>query len=668
MRHRSLFFSFPSLSFLSFSFLTLPFLAVLPRAARAADWQQPTAEELKMTAEPSAPNADAIYLYREYVTDNKNHMEAVYVRLKILRDEGKKYADVELTGAGRDFQITDIQGRTIHSDGTVIPFTGKPYEKLLVKTKTLQYKAKVFSLPEVENGSILEYRYKRRYEDNFLRSPEWNVQHSLFVRKAHFHYIPTDREVISHVDKGSVTSSIAYSQLLPNGSKVVENRGEFDLVAENIPSLPKEEYEPPMDAFAYRVRFYYTSKRSSQEFWDSYGKSWSHDIDKFAAPSSAITAAAKELTSGAATQDEKLGKLYDAVMKLDNTRYSREHSQDENRAEGVKHIKSAADVLALKRGSPDDLAMLFLALARAAGFHAEAMAVVDRDRDFFQQNYLDGNQFDDLIVFVTVDGKERAFDPGERYMTYGTLHWKHAFAGGIRQQDGHTAIANSPGIGYKDTIVQRVADITLAPDGALTGTAMIICTGQQAVLWRQKALEGDEVALKKEFEDQLQPALPPGIILHTDHFLGLDSENTNLMVRMNFSGSLGTATGKRVFLPLSIFAAGSGDPFASSHREEPVDLHYPYLEKDEVTLRLPAGFQVESVPGDARVDLPQNALYLSHAKADGQTITYARSYVLANILYNASEYDKLKGFFDNVSNKDRAQAVLHIAAAAHAGQ
>jgi hypothetical protein len=423
-----------------------------------------------------------------------------------------------------------------------------------------------------------------------------------------------------------------------------------------------------MQAFAYRVRFYYTGKRSAQEFWDSYGKSWSHDIDKFVSPSPAIADAAKELTSGATTQDEKLGKLYDAVMKLDNTRYSREHSKDEDRAEGVKRIKSAADVLALKRGSPDDLALLFLALARAAGFHAEAMAVVNRDRDFFDQNYLDGDQFDDLIVFVTVDGKERAFDPGERYMTYGTLHWKHTLAGGIRQQDGHIAITNSPNIGYKDTIVQRVAEITLAPDGALTGTATIICTGQQAVRWRQKALEGDEVALNKDFDDQLQPALPPGIIIHTDHFLGLDSENSNLMVRMKISGSLGTATGKRIFLPLSIFSAGESSPFSSSHREQPIDLRYPYLEKDEVTLHLPPGLQVESVPGDARVDLPQNAVYLSHAKADGQTITYARSYVLANVLYGASEYEKLKGFLDNVSNKDRAQAVLHLAAATHAGQ
>jgi transglutaminase-like putative cysteine protease len=657
VRRRSL---FVSLLFLS--------LSILPSAALAADWQQPTPDELKMTSEPAAPNADAVYLYREETTDDKLHVESVYVRIKILRDEGKKYGDVEIIGSSNYSGITDIQGRTIHSDGTAIPFTGKPYEKLLFKTAKMQYRAKVFSLPDVETGSILEYRYKLRYDDNSVISPTWNIQQPIYIRKAHYHFVPTEREVLSHVDKGSATTQIAYSQMLPKDDKVVLTRGVYDLDVKNIPALPREEYEPPMGAFAYRVRFYYTSVRTPQEFWNSYGKSWSHDVDKFAAPSPAINDAAKELTSGATTQDEKLNKLYDAVMKLENTRYSREHSQDENRAEGIKHIKSASDVLALKRGSPDELAMLFLALARAAAFHAEAMAVVNRNRDFFQQNYLNGDQFDDLIIFVTVDGKERAFDPGERYATYGTLQWTHTLAGGLRQQDGHTAITNSPGIGYKDTIVQRVADLTLASDGTVTGTATIVLTGQNAMRWRQRALEGDQVELKKGFEDQLQPDLPPGIMIHTDHFLGLDEEGTNLVVRMNVGGSLGTATGKRIFLPLSIFAAGGRDPFASSHREEPIDLQFPFLEKDQVTLHVPAEFQVESVPTDARVDLPQNAVYLSVAKASGQTITYERNLIMANILFTAAEYDKLKGFFDDVSNKDRAQAVLHFTVKTQPGQ
>ncbi|HZY74420.1 MAG TPA: hypothetical protein VFE22_15035, partial [Edaphobacter sp.] len=260
------------------------------------------------------------------------------------------------------------------------------------------------------------------------------------------------------------------------------------------------------------------------------------------------------------------------------------------------------------------------------------------------------------------------FDPGERYMQYGVLQWTHSMAGGIRQQDGKIAIANSPGIGFKDTVIQRTAEITLSPDGTVSGDAMIVYTGQLAASWRQKALEGDQVQLKKDFDDELQPDLPPGLIVKTDHFLGLDTEGTNLMVRMKVSGSLGTATGKRVFLPLSIFSAGAGNPFASSHRAEPIDLRYPYEEVDQITLRLPPGFQVESLPEKAQVNLPQMAAYGSGAKADSQTITFMRNYIMANILYSPREYDKLKGFFDDVSNKDRAQAVLHVAATSAQGQ
>ncbi len=68
-------------------------------------------------------------------------MWKIYVRLKVLTEKGKENANVELrqyqeTGLRRLFSgytVGDIQGRTIHSDGTIIPFTGKPYEKVVDK-------------------------------------------------------------------------------------------------------------------------------------------------------------------------------------------------------------------------------------------------------------------------------------------------------------------------------------------------------------------------------------------------------------------------------------------------------------------------------------------------------------------------------------------------------
>ena len=76
----------------------LPYLLLLlvSLPAFAQGWIQPTPEELKMTVEPAAPDAGAIYLYRDERADDKLHMHSLYVRMKILTDEGKKFADVEL--------------------------------------------------------------------------------------------------------------------------------------------------------------------------------------------------------------------------------------------------------------------------------------------------------------------------------------------------------------------------------------------------------------------------------------------------------------------------------------------------------------------------------------------------------------------------------------------
>ncbi len=65
----------------------------------------------------------------------------------------------------RGFTIEQVSGRTVHSDCTVVPFEGKPFDKLVVKGHNLRI-VKAFSLPDVQVGSILAYRYNLRYADN----------------------------------------------------------------------------------------------------------------------------------------------------------------------------------------------------------------------------------------------------------------------------------------------------------------------------------------------------------------------------------------------------------------------------------------------------------------------------------------------------------------------
>jgi hypothetical protein len=187
-------------------FLCLGFLACAPAFASSNEWAQPTAQQLKMTSDPAAPNASAVYLYYEEIVDDKLHLHKVYAEVKILTEKGKEdfneiempYESGEATpeGGNADEQsVNQVRGRTIEPDGTVVPFTGKPYQKQLLKIGGEKLMEKVFSLPDVRVGSVIEYEYTRDYESNWYEPPEFDIQRPYYVHQAHFHFVPAPPEI-----------------------------------------------------------------------------------------------------------------------------------------------------------------------------------------------------------------------------------------------------------------------------------------------------------------------------------------------------------------------------------------------------------------------------------------------------------------------------------------
>src|ERR1039458_4172348 len=131
-------------------------LALTSPAILLAQFQQPTDEELKMTADPKAPGAAAVYLNIEEIANDPMHFQSFYARIKVLTEKGKELATQEVPYLKGNFKITDIKARTIHSDGTIIPLVGKPEDLMISKSGDQQFGRKVFTLPSVEVGSILE--------------------------------------------------------------------------------------------------------------------------------------------------------------------------------------------------------------------------------------------------------------------------------------------------------------------------------------------------------------------------------------------------------------------------------------------------------------------------------------------------------------------------------
>ena len=626
-------------------------LAVAAPALVYAQFQQPTPEELKMTADPKAPGASAVYLYHEEIYDGPAHFSSFYERIKVLTEKGKELATVSVPYEPSVDRVANIEGRTIHADGTVIPLTAKPSDLMDVKTKGYQRNSVVFTLPSVEVGSILEYRLKLRRDDDWTFFPTWKVQRALFVRKAHFSFRPT-----------SFINMMYAVNLGDSDVKVTQDKKDvFSLDITDVPPEPDDDWMPPMNTLRWRVEFFRNNNGFTTEeaFWDNARKYWANWIRDFTDPTGPIKKAVAEIVAPSDTDEQKAAKIYGAVQKLDNTDFSRTKSKAERKKEKLKDIVKAEDVWKQQSGSADDIALLYAAMARAAGLKVWPAYLVNRNRAMFDMTYLSDSQFDNDIVIVELDGKSVYLDPGQKMCPFGLLHWKHTWATGFRLTDKGAAIATTPGLTYKVSTVKRTAVLDIDETGNVKGTVRLTMTGPNSLYWRQRALENDEEEVKKEFKESVQDDLPEGVQADFDHFIGLGDYNTSLMGIVKVSGNIGSATGKHFFLPGLFLQSRAKHPFvAQDKRAISVDVHFPNLEQDDVTYNLPPGFNVESMPQDADANWPDHALLRIHASAENGSVNVLRTLAYNFTLLDPKEYSNLHDFYLKVATADQQQLVL----------
>jgi len=624
------------------------------RAQFGAQFSAPEPDELKMTADPKAPGAAAVYMNREETEDQGARTQTIYERIKVLTEKGKELATIRIPYEVGGMTVTDIDGRTIHGDGTVIPFKGPPSDLVDFKTKEMQIDTLVMTLPSVEVGSILEYRFKRHFDKTFLPPPQWEIQEAYFVHKAHYSFKPI------------FSLNLTCSTRIHSDAKVVrDDKGGYTLDIADVPPTPDEDWMPPAGTFRWRVEFYHAFAPNPDVFWQQAETSWGKGVQEFINPTGTIRKAAESLVTPSDPEHVKAEKLYAAIMKLDNTDFTREKSQAERKKEKLKPVRKVEDVWKQQSGNGQEIALLYVALARAAGLTAWPMQVVDRNRAIFDRGYLSAEQLDDFLAIVTVDGKEIMLDPGQKMCPYGHLHWAHTMATGFRMADGGAKIASTPGGQSSAAVLSRVADLTIDADGSVKGTLRFVMTGPAALYWRQLTLRNDQDEVKKQFNDSLDDRIPEGVHADFDHFLALEDYDVNLIAVVKVSGSLGAATGKRFFLPGMFFESRAHHPFvAEDKRLTPIDVHYPETEEDDVTYRLPPGYTVESAPPATHAAWPDHATLTIASTTGKDSVKVERTLTYNYTLLDAKAYPDLHDFYQKVATADQQQIVLARAAAA----
>lgn len=691
-------------------------LGLTTSLAAFGQFHAPTTEELQMTSDPLAPDAAAVYLYREEIVDDPHHFRSVYARIKILKDSGTELATVHVTyrksfvfSAGGDnsshmgggfanhwdlpdmnrtgedapndtntfaghIEIGALQGRTIHPDGTIVPMTEQQADLLKEKLGRTQENELTFTLPDVHKGDILEYYYQVRY-DRFQQAPYWQVQQPFFVHKEHFVFIPdvqfthlglgegpgmSDRQLLDRT--GEVETDIRATSILPQGEKLQKDaQGHYFVDLSNVPPTPSESYAPPIAGQIYHVEFYYTFTPSAKIFWQKEMDFWTKALDKYIAPTALIKSTANEITSGASTPLDKAKLLYGLVQKFDNQDLDRLAAVAPD--DGAIPFGSVEEVLQAKRGSSRQLTFLYLSLARAAGLDARPIRLAGRDRHLFNAETLDTSQLDSVIVGLNLNGKETYLDPGERMAPFETLYWAHAGAGGVALvSGGKVETLITPLQDNRANTVVRVGTLSISQQGAVSGTLKVGFIGQQALAWRQLSLRQGAAAVQQEMQQRFDAELPSGVQAHIERIAGLDDPEHQLVAVLPVTGSLAASTGSHMVLPRLFFDSKNTNPFPDdAHRVWPVDMHYPAQEQEQITYQLPAGFKLNAPPAEVNLRFAENAAYVLRSQVSANSVTNARILARGFTLLDPSQYTELHDFYQKVAENDHQQISLDAA-------
>jgi Domain of Unknown Function with PDB structure (DUF3857) len=531
-----------------------------------SDWPPIKPEELKMTGVPEAPGAPAVILYRQVDREDKlfGSKEHVYMRIKVLTEDGRKYGDVEIPSLQGRYDISSVRGRTVHIDGTVIPFNGKVFDRTIFKSKGISYLAKVLVMPDVQVGSVIEYEYYIDYQDRYFYQEEWVLSDALFTREAKFSFTPYTQHGFS------VRWNIPAG--LPEGVKPpeIQAAGIVRMEAHNIPAFQTEDYMPPPSELKYRVLFIYSNgatENDPDKFWKSFAKKQNDEIEGFVGKRAVLEKTVAETVSAGDTADIKLHKLYERTQKIRNFTYELRKTDEEKKREGLKPPNNVEELLSNGYGSKKQIDWLFLGLARAAGVEAYPLLLSNRKQNFFKKERMNTRELGFTAVAVKVDGREIYLDPGGEMAPYGLLPWEETGVAGLKlDKTGGTWMETN----LEDSSiseVRRVADLNLAEDGTFEGKLAVTFSGQEVYALRIDEMLKDEEAQKKFLEDKVKEYVAAGTEVELTNKPDLTSAAPSLVAEFHLKApGCASISGKHAIMPVGLFGSSEKHIFEHESR------------------------------------------------------------------------------------------------------
>jgi hypothetical protein len=613
-------------------------------------WRPVTPQDRNITAaDIGDPEADAAILFREGDLDDDDAEGTslkVYVRIKVFTDRGRRYGDVQLPYRAELGRINDVHARTVHSDSKEFPVEGREiYDKLLVTTGHSIWRAKTFSMPSVEAGSIIEYRYRQTYPRGF-RYFALDLQSELFIKELKYRIRP---EAASHLEvRWTAFNNGADKQFKPVWD------GRYIIDGLNIAPFRREPLMPPDPAVKMWGWLYYSkeTERDPDKYWPDYVKSNFQAAAAQTAPTALIKRIVGSITLSGDTPSEKVERIYHYVQsEIRNTGASA--AQPGIQVSGK--VYGPEEVIRRRYGTSHEINRLFISMLRAAGVDARVVELTTRDENFFRRSFPDSFQLNsELTAVIGPGGSPTFYDPGTPNCPIGLLAWEKEAVPALVYDREDPRFVDTPIAEAGSSLEDRTLVVTPLQDGRVTAHAELKVSGHRAMDLRGELSDLSLDQQRKRVVSGVREILPTAIVedssIKLSNTAGYEGP-VELSCEFTAPG-FALPTEKRLLLRPALLEHRDENLLPAPHRTNDIYFRYPWSEQDKVIVEIPDGYS-EQLPENVTIDIGA-ARYDATFRREGRHIVYERKLSVNAIVFPAEQYSTVKSFFDRVYQADRA--------------
>ncbi len=616
--------------------------------------------ELELTTYEDDPEATAVKLFDIGKTDFKimddGGLDIRFVRkvrIKILKEAGIEHSEIKLhyyaDGYGKTEKFNSIEATSINYENNQIVKTELD-KKLIYDEKVNEYyNAKVFAIPNVKVGTIIEYTFEK--STPFVRRlPIWEFQSDIPTIYSHYTIKMVPFYDYSFISQGLATSPLVNSYVDKSdrffaGLEFNDMVYEFEL--KNIPAFYDDEFITSRNDYIKRIRFELAKIKYPTGGTKELLSTWANvsgDLLRHDSFGRYIKGAEKYASKTILPQLDLNGKT-----DLEKIELLRAYVNDNYSLNGYYGMYADEKLKVFekeKTGNVGGINLYLVGLLQAAGFNVAPVVLSTRANGKVFKDYPFSTSFNYVVAMVEYDEKLIFLDATEPFLPFYLLPTRCLNGSGL-------TIEEKPGwVELESSRYSSIDQITYAEfeNDSLTMGIRCISDGYDAYKERIGYRKDDDRYFESQITDNAR------LIADTESVDNLDAHEQPFTAKYNVRKAVDQFESEYYILPFYELEY-SKNPLTRNKRDYPVDLVYLRNRNFNATFKIPEGFTATSIPQSVKFDDKLMTFDYS-VKNTGNAVTITANYKFKKAVIEPHEYNLLKYDFKRLHKNLTQQIVL----------